>query len=297
MNVTHEMFFERCNELAIQIQEQFNHGSFNNNGSDKIKVFGIPRGGVYVAYVIESILNCDIVSDPKQAHFIVDDILDSGRTMLRYSDMNPSAICLHAYNSKHIGEWVVFPWEISEEGSAEDIPIRLLQFIGEDLKREGLSKTPMRFLSAWKEWTIGYNQDPRKMFTAFEDGAKDYDEMIVLNDIPVYSQCEHHLAPFFGEAIVGYIPDKKILGLSKISRIVDIYARRLQVQERLTTDICNCINELLRPIGVGVIIKCRHLCMESRGISRKGIVTTTSAIKGWFKTKPEVRQEFLRLAK
>lgn len=285
MKITHRQFFNRIDEMADEILEK------------KLgvpKVFGIPTGGVFVAYSLQSCLAIEVVDDVKDADIIVDDILDSGRTMSRYSEMNPKAICLAAYNST--GHWITFPWDKGENESALDIPTRLLQFIGEDVTRGGLQDTPMRFLKAWKDWTSGYGQDPQDQFKAFEDGAENYDEMIILKDIPVYSQCEHHLAPFFGEATVAYIPDKKIIGLSKISRMVDIYARRLQVQERLTTDIANCINDMLGPIGVGVIVKCRHLCMESRGINRKGIITTTSALMGWFKERPEVRQEFLRLA-
>ena len=163
------------------------------------------------------------------------------------------------------------------------------------MSRQGLKETPERFLKAWRQYTEGYGIDPKDVVTAFDDGAENYDQMVMVRDIPVYSHCEHHLAPFFGVAHVGYIPNGKILGLSKLSRIVDIYSRRLQVQERLTTQVAKFLQDTLQPKGVGVIIKCRHLCMESRGINRTGLVTTTSAVKGQLYNDASARNEFLNL--
>jgi len=178
----------------------------------------------------------------------------------------------------------------------EDLTIILLKLIGEDPTRTGLLDTPARVASAWKEWTSGYNTDVEQIFKTFEDGAKDVDEMVVVRDIPFYTHCEHHMAPFFGKATVAYIPDGRILGLSKFNRLVDTYARRLQVQERLTTQIAEAIMQYLVPVGCGVVITARHLCMESRGIRQQGHSTVTSALRGVFKDEPEVRQEFMHLA-
>jgi GTP cyclohydrolase I len=129
----------------------------------------------------------------------------------------------------------------------------------------------------------------------FEDGGEGVDEMVIVRDIPVYSLCEHHLAPFFGKAYVGYVPDKKILGLSKISRLVEVYSRRLQVQERLTNQIADALAKHLQPLGVAVVIECRHLCMESRGVKHAGSSTVTSALRGSIKKNADTRKEFLSL--
>lgn len=180
--------------------------------------------------------------------------------------------------------------------SADDVT-RFLKFLGDNPDREGLAETPERFMRAWRFWCGGYFQDPSEVMKAFTDGAANYDEMIVQTNIPVFSMCEHHLAPFFGVCHIGYIPDGKVVGLSKLSRLVDVFSRRLQVQERLTTQIAESFSEIVQPRGVGVIIKCRHLCMESRGIQRMGAITTTSALLGKFRDEADTRAEFLAYAK
>jgi len=176
-----------------------------------------------------------------------------------------------------------------------EIVRRLLAFIGEDPDREGLLETPARFLKAWEEYTRGYRERPEDILKSFEDGAQSVDEMVIVRDIPVYSLCEHHLAPFFGKAYLGYVPDKRILGLSKISRLVEIFARRLQVQERLTNQIADALDTHLQPLGVAVVIECRHMCMESRGVRHTGTATVTSALRGSIKTNADTRREFLSL--
>jgi len=171
----------------------------------------------------------------------------------------------------------------------------LLSYIGEDPAREGLQETPARFLKAWSEYTRGYHEKPEDILKSFEDGAESVDEMVIVRDIPVYSLCEHHLAPFFGKAYVGYVPDKRILGLSKISRLVEVFARRLQVQERLTNQIADALNDNLQALGVAVVLECRHMCMESRGVRHTGTATVTSALRGSIKTNADTRREFLSL--
>ena len=172
---------------------------------------------------------------------------------------------------------------------------RLLSFIGEDPDREGLKETPARFLKAWSEYTRGYLEKPEDVLKVFEDGAQSVDEMVIVRDIPVYSLCEHHLAPFFGKAYVGYVPDQRILGLSKISRLVEIFSRRLQVQERLNYQIADALHTHLQPLGVAVVIECRHMCMESRGVRHTGTATVTSALRGSIKSNADTRREFLSL--
>lgn len=174
---------------------------------------------------------------------------------------------------------------------------RLLESLGEDPDRAGLVETPSRVAKAWKHWTSGYTQDPAECLKSFEDGAQEYNELIVVRGIPVYSHCEHHLAPFFGQATIGYVPDGKIVGLSKLTRLVDCFSKRLQLQERLTIQIANTLMLSLQPKAVGAIIRCRHMCMESRGISTQGEETITSAMLGELLPNLALRTEFLTLAR
>jgi GTP cyclohydrolase I len=174
----------------------------------------------------------------------------------------------------------------------------LINFIGEDPNREGLLETPKRVLKAWKEWTKGYKIDIPSLFKVFEDGANNYDEMVLLKEIPFHSFCEHHMASITGVCSVAYIPNGKIVGLSKIARLVEAYACRLQVQERMTVQIADAIEENLHPKGVGVIITANHQCMSSRGIKSHGVDTITSAMRGVFLEKENnARIEFLNLIK
>jgi len=188
---------------------------------------------------------------------------------------------------------------MNKNQTAEIVSELLFQIEGLTLDRtlrEGLRETPARVAKAWEFWASGYGRNPAEVLKTFEDGAEGVDEMVVVKDIPFYSHCEHHLAPFFGTATIAYLPEKRIVGLSKLSRLLDIFARRLQVQERLTCQVADAMVEHLQPKGCGVVIKARHLCMESRGICQQGHHTVTSALRGVFKEEPEVRSEFLQLA-
>jgi len=169
----------------------------------------------------------------------------------------------------------------------------VLREIGEDPQREGLLRTPQRVGKAFQFLTKGYHEDPEAILRSalFEE---DYRQMVVVKDIDFYSLCEHHLLPFFGKAHVAYIPNGRITGLSKIARVVDVFARRLQVQERMTTQIKECIQNTLNPLGVMVVIEAEHLCMQMRGVEKQHAVTTTSDFTGAFNRK-ETRDEFLRL--
>ena len=171
----------------------------------------------------------------------------------------------------------------------------LLAHIGDDPTRAGLQDTPDRVRQAWQFWGSGYGVDPQTLLKTFEDGAEGADQMVVVRDIELYSHCEHHLAPFFGHAHVAYIPDQRIVGLSKIARIVEVFARRLQVQERLTNQIADALFEGLRPKGVGVVITAKHFCMCSRGVQKGEAITITSALRGDIKDEPACRSEFLTL--
>ena len=170
----------------------------------------------------------------------------------------------------------------------------ILSDLGEDSNREGLLKTPERVAKSIQFLTQGYQQDPDAILRSalFHE---DYSEMVIVKDIEVYSQCEHHMLPFFGKAHIAYIPNGKIVGLSKLPRIVDAYARRLQVQERLTLEIRDCIQRTLEPKGVAVVLECSHMCMQMRGVEKQNSSTTTSAFKGLFLSNDSTRKEFINL--
>lgn len=176
----------------------------------------------------------------------------------------------------------------------EGLFTRLLGQLDPDHPREGLDDTPARMAKAWQFWTKGYDEDPANILKVFEDGAEDYDEMIVRKDIPLFSKCEHHLADIFGVCTVAYIPNGKIVGLSKMDRLVDCFGRRLQVQERLTTQIADAMMEHLQPKGVGVWVNARHMCVESRGVQNANSATITTALRGVIKDDARTRAEFLQ---
>lgn len=293
--------FTAANAIGIYMSEPGRRKS-------EVLAYAVPRGGVPAAYAImakyHALYGCmSLVYDVEKADVIIDDLVASGITRERFKTAWPAIPFFSLYDqtvsSPFTGRWLVFPWEQDEgnETSATDIPLRLLQYIGEDPKREGLRDTPLRFLRAWNAYTEGYQQDPADVLKTFEDGAEKVDEMVVVKHIPVYSHCEHHLAPFFGVAHIGYIPDGRVLGLSKFVRLVNIYARRLQVQERLTQQIAHALNEHLKPKGVGVVIECRHMCMESRGVRAASATTSTSCLLGAVKDYAAARAEFMRLVR
>jgi GTP cyclohydrolase I len=186
--------------------------------------------------------------------------------------------------------------ETAETESIADLVRRLLVLIGEDPNREGLRRTPERFEKAMRYLTSGYRTDPDKLLNGAMFSVC-YDQMVVVKDIELYSLCEHHLLPFFGKCHVAYIPSKKVVGLSKIARLVNMYARRLQIQERLTSQIAKAIQERLSPEGVGVIIEARHLCMVMRGVEKQHSAAMTSAMLGAFRENKQTRDEFLSLIK
>ncbi len=176
--------------------------------------------------------------------------------------------------------------------SLESLVRELLQQLGEDPDREGLVKTPQRVARSLSFLTRGYSQEPREVIN---DAlfTEDYQEMIVIRDLDFFSLCEHHILPFFGKAHVAYIPKHHIVGISKLARLVDVYSRRLQVQERMTTQIANTLMDTLDPLGVAVVLQAEHLCMRMRGVEKQNSVVVTSAMLGAFRTQQETRQEFM----
>ncbi len=297
--------------LATKVAEKLLALALTKQGHE-LRCFPVPRGGVPAYYLIReafirltwrsygpNTVTLTEVPVKAMADVFIDDLIDSGKTRQTYLINNPNAPFLALVNKEELypGEWLVFPWEETEEKSIEDAFVRLLQYIGEDPNRGGLKETPDRMAKAWKFWTSGYGKEPASVIKQFEDGGQNYDEMIHVKGVPFYSHCEHHLAQFFGTVTFAYIPskDNRIVGLSKIDRLIDIFARRLQVQERLTTQIVDSFCEVMRPLGAGVCVRARHLCIESRGVQHAGQVATTSAFRGVLLTKPEARAEFFSL--
>lgn len=278
--------------LHEEIGKRFKFGV----GQPERKFYAIPSGGVPVGLGLLGWSQLRMVDTREDADFYVDDLISSGKTMARYSD-KPFFALIDKRSWAHGDDWVVWPWEEPAEKGIEDHITRLLQYAGDDPTREGLHETPARVGKAWKFWCSGYGADIGALLKTFEDGAEGCDEMVVVKDIPFYSHCEHHLAAIFGTATIAYLPNGKIVGLSKLNRLLDAFARRLQVQERMTAQVADALMEHLDPLGCGIVVKARHMCMESRGVCQQGHHTVTSALRGLFKEDPSVRSEFLALAR
>ncbi len=168
----------------------------------------------------------------------------------------------------------------------------LLSFVGENANRPGLLETPKRVVKAYEDWFSGYKDDPKEVLSKTFDELEGYDEIILLRDIRIESHCEHHIAPFIGSAHVAYLPNKRVVGISKLARITRIYMKRMQIQEKLTAQIANCIQDVLKPKGVAVVVEAQHQCMTTRGIGTPGISMVTSQLLGKFRTDSSTRREF-----
>lgn len=276
-------------ETPLKNTRQFLH----NRGIKKI--FGIPKNGLIVAFLLKDF---EVVFDPEEADAIVDDIIDSGKTFEKYSGIKV-ALFGKKYSPKidFIAEikegWIDIPWE-KEEKTGEEGILRIIEQIGENPNREGLLDTPKRFVKAIKQVTEGYSRSFEKECTAFD--SEGFDEIILLKDVPFSSTCEHHLFPFFGKVHIGYIPNKKIAGISKLARIVDIFSQRLQNQERIGMQIADQFEKSLFPLAFGIVIEGEHQCMACRGV-RKNAKMITSVMRGIFKENAMARAEFFSLIK
>lgn len=298
-------------------------------------VYGVPRGGVVFAILISEWFHVPFINDKNDINentLIVDDIIDSGKTYNKFKDKGCAFITIFAtsssscatvcaetgfayykpsltdniiitreiYSLYRTNEWVHFFWEKENaEVEAEDLIIRQIELIGDNPIRMGLIETPKRVIKSWKDLFQGYKQKPEDFIKVFEpdDSISSFDEMIILKDIQVYSICEHHMLPFIGKAHVAYIPqNNKVLGISKIARIVNMYARRLQIQERLTNEITDCLMKYLNPLGAACVIEAEHFCMRMRGCNEQNSIMKTSSLKGKF-IESEVRYEFMKLIK
>ena len=226
---------------------------------------------------------------------IIDDIIDSGKTRERFAEEYPG-IPFYALVNKPketaITSWVVFPWEMADEslGPSEAVR-RILQAIGDDPKREGLQGTPERVVKSWEEIFSGYSTDVASLMTVFTEGA--CDEMVILKNVEFYSNCEHHIQPFYGKAHLAYIPDGKVIGISKLARILEVFSRRLQIQERIGAQWTAAINEHLSPLGAACILEAKHFCMTCRGVNKQGSTMVTSSLTGAFKTDSSTRNELM----
>lgn len=251
------------------------------------KYYGVPRGGQYISAILNP------VDTPEEADVIVDDLYDSGSTMERWTSLYPDKEFKVAFDKRDPelrGKWLHFPWETDSKADVQDHMARVIEYF-DDISREGLQETPKRYIKFLTEFL----NPPEFNYTAFD--SEGMDQMIVQTDIPFYSLCEHHLAPFFGVGHIAYIPDGKIVGLSKLARTLELYARGFQNQERITTQVAERLQQELNPKGVAVVIKAQHLCMAMRGVKKHNTWTTTSCLKGYFKDDQDARNEFLNFLK
>lgn len=264
-------------------------------------VYGVPTGGAPPAVMVASRLQVPLLETPERGCLVVDDLVDSGATAARFTGEYRFDACFRkpgsppdvAADAVVLDGWLRFPWE-NHDGAPEDAVVRLLQWVGEDPGRDGLRDTPGRVVRALRDLCGGYTIDPAVVLDRCFDVA--HDEMIVVRRVPFHSLCEHHLLPFTGHATVAYIPNERLVGLSKLARVVDLFARRLQVQERLTNQIADAIDEHLDPAGVGVIVTAVHSCMAHRGI-QKHAEMVTSSVRGAMREDPSARHELLALHK
>jgi GTP cyclohydrolase I len=180
---------------------------------------------------------------------------------------------------------------------AENAVRTLIQWAGDDPDREGLVGTPARVVRAYEDWFSGYSEDPKEFLSRTFEEVGGYDEIVLLRDIRFESHCEHHIAPIIGRVHIGYLPRDRVVGISKLARLVDVYARRLQVQEKMTAEIAKCLDKVLKPHGLGVVVEAAHECMTTRGVHKPGVTMLTSCLLGTFRTRPETREEFLAAIK
>lgn len=263
-------------------------------------VWGIPTGGAIIALLLAEQTGRRIVDEPRPGTLICDDICDSGETLGPFAGTYPTAVlhvrprsrALPTVGLHETDAWVKYPYE-KAEAPGQEVVTRMIELVGDDPRREGLRETPARVVRAWSELFAGYKAAP--MLTTFDDGS--YDEIVISRDITFCSVCEHHWLPFYGRAHVGYLPRGRIIGLSKLSRVVDKYARRLQVQERMTQQIAQELMEALDPAGVAVVVEGTHFCMLSRGVRQQESVMVTSTMLGRFRESAPTRAEFFALIK
>lgn len=291
-----ELNSKELNKFIITLAKKINRKDFSN-------IYGVPRGGYAIAIELGKALNLDVITDKDSITnktLIVDDLIDSGKTLSNYKNNKKAVLFvkhgktkLVDYYVKEIDEWVKFPDE--QEDEVQEHITRIMQYIGEDTEREGLIETPKRVQKAYDEIFSGYKQNPKDLMKTFKNGT--CKEMVILKNCEFYSTCEHHMFPFFGHISIGYIPNKKVIGVSKLARLADLYAKRMQIQERMTSQIADTLMKELDALGVYVVCEGVHFCMRSRGVKKQDASMITSAVRGIFQKDAKARQEFLTLIK
>lgn len=300
------MKIEKYEIVRLDISANFIIQMIKGQNVEYAAVCGVPRGGIPLAMRISDMLQIPLISMEELENLyrsdvenvlICDDIIDSGATRSKFSHLDFAAIYINddwlnqgqsesisARTFYHLGKdhdtWINFFWEGNEK-PATDAVTRLIQMIGDNPNREGLVETPKRFIKAYEHIFSGYNQDINSILKTFEE--EECDEIILLKNVEFYSMCEHHMLPFIGKAHIAYIPDGKVLGVSKLARILDVFARRLQIQERIGKQITNVLMDDLGAKGAACILEAQHLCMTMRGVEKQNSIMTTSSMQGVFR--------------
>ena len=266
-----------------------------------LKVYPIPRGGVFASLAVRVgmvgqpwPIRLELVGDAEKADIYIDDLIDSGATRTHYQGLRRLPFYALFDKQKEGMEWWVFPWErVGGEGEGPEENIRrLIEYIGDDPNREGLRETPGRVIRSYTELFRGYGQRPEDVVKVFEEDS--CDEMVVVKNVEFFSSCEHHMLPFFGKAHIAYVPDGRVVGVSKLVRLLEIFSRRLQIQERLCEQITGALDKFLRPKGSACVLEAKHLCMTSRGVGKQGSTMVTSSLTGVFREEGNMaRQELL----
>lgn len=288
---------EDLNKATAELVSKIDQTQYDN-------VYPIPKNGTIIALFCQlNGLTLPAVSEGEitERTLILDDLIDSGKTFNKFPGNDFACVYVKEYSPKpkyfveEVGKkWVKFYFEETEH-DIEDSVTRIIEYVGEDPNREGLQETPKRFMKALGKWTEGYGHSGAEIMTVFENESNGIDQIVGLSGIEFYSMCEHHLAPFFGKAHIYYIPDKKIVGISKLSRVLDIYARRFQNQERIAKQVADDLEQHLAPKGVAVILEAEHLCMKSRGVGKQCAIMRTSDLRGLFRDEQETRAELFNL--
>lgn len=307
--------YERFQEAIDIITEKIKANTWVYKNYKNVRgIYPIPQGGVPLGIALSERLKIPIVDKSTAQksinYLIVDDLIDSGRTIQPWKNypiavlgFKPSSIAseLITYSNyffnyfRFNNEWVHFWWEKEPEKDIEENIVRILEYIGEDPNREGLVETPKRVVKSWQSLFSGYSQNPEDVLKTFNEDNSD--EMILLKDITLHSTCEHHMLPFTGKAHIAYIPDGKVLGVSKLVRLLEIFARRLQIQERICDQVTEALMNHLKPIGAACILEAKHSCMSARGVEQQNSIMVTSSLKGAFLKKASARAELMQMIK
>jgi GTP cyclohydrolase IA len=265
-------------------------------------IYGIPQGGTALALELGRLLGKRVIDTKELAGWdkeyvlVVDDVVDSGATLARFAGYQTAAIHVKkttpldlypCFTCQVVDDWITYWWESTEEKSIQDNIVRILQFIGEDPSRKGLIETPDRVVRSWTELYAGYKQDPKDIFKVFDDEEEQFGGLVYLKNIEFHSHCEHHLLPFSGNAFIAYIPNGPVIGTSKMARLLDVFACRLQMQERIGEQITNALMQYLKPIGAACLTEAKHLCIACRGVKKQHSVMGYSSMKGVFLEKSD----------